>query len=165
MARICKLLIVEDQYDIRDLLHQLFASEGYRFVIVGDGAEMRRVLDSDSAIDVVIIDVLLPGGDDGLTLARDVAARGLPAILVTGDHTQLERLKACGHRYLLKPFSLASFVALIEETLRETRAECERDVEGASLYAFTPKKRGGPACDGPGEIISVELPLAGESAS
>lgn len=165
MAKICKLLIVEDQRDIRDLLHQLFASEGYRFVIVGDGAEMRRALDSDPAIDAVIIDVLLPGDVNGLTLAQDAAARGLPAILVTGDHTQLERLKACGHRYLLKPFSLASFVALIEETLRETRAQCERDVEGASLYAFTPKKRGGSARDGPGEVIPVELPLGGENAS
>ena len=145
MSKICKLLLVEDHSDMQDLLRELFASEGYRFIIVGAGAEMRRVLDSDEAIDAVIIDVLLPGSVDGVALADEVAARGLPAILVTGDHTQHERLLESGHRHLLKPFGLASFVALIEDVLRQTKTRCERDIDAASIYAFASKKHGGAA--------------------
>jgi DNA-binding response OmpR family regulator len=139
MSKICKLLLVEDQREIQDLLHELFAEEGYRLAIVGDGAEMRRVIEHDPAIDIVIIDVLLPGGVDGLTLAGEARARGLPVILVTGDHTQSEKLKACGHRYLLKPFALAAFVELIDLTLQESRVQCERDGDRRNHFGATAK--------------------------
>lgn len=132
MTKICKMLLVEDQQEIQDLCRELFASEGYRFIIVGDGPAMRRALAEDSEIDIVIIDVLLPGGIDGMTLANEVAARGLPTILVTGDHRHADSLAASGHRYLLKPFTLAAFIALIDATLRETKANCQRDGQAAS---------------------------------
>ena len=128
MAKICKILLVEDQREIQDLLRELFADEGYRFIIVGDGPAMRRTLDSDTNadIDIVIIDMLLPGGVDGLTLAKEAEARGLPAIVVTGDHRQAELLDASGCRYLLKPFGLDALISLVDAALRETNAQCER---------------------------------------
>ncbi len=153
MPKICKLLLVEDSREIQDLLRELFASEGYRFIIVDDGAEMRRTLDADPAVDAVIIDILLPGGVDGVALADEVAARGLPAILVTGDHTQHERLLESGHRHLLKPFGLASFIALIEDVLRETKTRCERDIDGASIYAFASKRHSGTGGDEAGVAL------------
>ncbi len=128
VTKICKILLVEDERDIQDLLRTLFASEGYRFLIVGNGASMRRILATETDIDVVIIDVLLPGGTDGLGLAKEAADRGLPVILVTGDHGHFEKLEASGHRYLLKPFPLSSFLEMIETVLRETQIHCERDV-------------------------------------
>src|SRR6185437_10800965 len=79
VAKICKILLVEDQPELQDLLSELFASEGFRFIIVGDGPAMRRALAAAPEIDVVIIDMLLPGGVPGLTLANEVRARGLPA--------------------------------------------------------------------------------------
>jgi two-component system phosphate regulon response regulator OmpR len=164
LAKICKLLLVEDQRDMQDLLHELFSSEGYRFIIVGDGAAMRRALDSDPDIDAAVIDVLLPGDTDGMTLANEVAARGLPVIVVTGDHTQADKLESSGHRFLLKPFKLAGFIALIDEMLRTTEAQCERDIYGASLYAFAAEKHGAVAFEDSDNIVTVELPLAGEAA-
>lgn len=161
MAKICKILLVDDHRDIQDLLRELFADEGYRIIIVGDGPAMRRALDDDPAIDVVVIDLLLPGGIDGLTLAQEVRARGLPAILVTGDHTQSEQLSASGHRYLLKPFALAGFLALIEELLRETKANCERD-RSSRFYRFTGEEAAKD--DGSGGLLQIELPLSGEAA-
>lgn len=161
MAKICKLLLVEDHVDVQNLLRELFASEGYRFIIVSDGGEMRRALDSEPEIDAVIIDILLPGGLDGLTLADEVAGRGLPAILVTGDHTRLDKLEASGHRHILKPFALASFVALVEEVLRETKVQCERDVDGASIHAFARKERRRLAGDEARAVVAIELPLEG----
>jgi len=127
VTKICKVLLVEDQHDLQLLLRELFALEGYRFRIVEDGAAMRRTLDAEEDIDIVVIDILLPGGADGLTLAKEVAEeRGLPVILVTGDHQQVEKLDASGHRYLLKPFRIASFLELIETVLREAKNTCER---------------------------------------
>ena len=51
------------------------AAEGYRFAVAGDGAEMRRII-RKGEIDVCIIDFLLPGGENGLVLAKEVAAEG-----------------------------------------------------------------------------------------
>lgn len=132
MTKICKMLLVEDQQEIQDLCRELFAVEGYRLIIVGDGPAMRAALADDAEIDVVIIDVLLPGGVDGMTLADEVAAQGLPTILVTGDHRHAERLATSGHRYLLKPFTLTDFIALIDAILRETKANCVRDSQSAA---------------------------------
>lgn len=131
MSKICKVLLVEDEREIQNLLEELFASEGYRFTIVGDGPSMRQALIDDPAIDIVIIDVLVPGGIDGLTLADEAQARGLPVILVTGDRTRIDELDARGCRYMIKPFTLTAFIELIETTLRETQVSCERDHRAA----------------------------------
>ena len=126
MTKICKILIVEDQREIQELLHELLSNEGYRFLIVGDGAAMRSALDTHSDIDIVVIDVLLPGGTDGLGLAQEVCDRGLPVILVTGDHQQSGRLDASGHAYLLKPFRIDAFLKAIETALEHAKRNCER---------------------------------------
>lgn len=134
LTKICKVLVVEDQQEIQDLMRELFADEGYRFIIVGDGSAMRRTLDNDTNadIDIVIIDMLLPGGVDGLTLAKEAEARGLPAIVVTGDHRHTELLDASGCRYLLKPFGLDALISLVDMALRETKAQCKRQKRSSS---------------------------------
>ena len=124
MARICKVLVVEDNRDIQDLLETVFADEGYHFTCVSDGAGMRRVLAMDEAVDIVIIDVVLPGGEDGLALASVAHAHGCGVILVTGSHDQFARIEESGHCYALKPFSLRSLLALVDEVLKETQARC-----------------------------------------
>ncbi len=126
MTKICKVLLVEDQMDIRELLREIFASEGFRFVVVSNGQAMRDALTSEPEVDVVVIDVLLPGGVDGLMLAEEVCERGLPVILVTGDHQQIEKLDTAGHRYLLKPFRISAFIKMIDDVLTETQNRCER---------------------------------------
>jgi DNA-binding response OmpR family regulator len=60
MARICKVLIVENDRHVRDLLGDMFEDEGYLFSTVETGAAMREALDNDD-YDIVIIDVTQPG--------------------------------------------------------------------------------------------------------
>jgi len=60
MPRICKVLIVENDDDVRDLLGDIFHDEGFRFSMVKSGAEMRAALGEDD-YDVAIIDVTQPG--------------------------------------------------------------------------------------------------------
>src|SRR5947209_19975568 len=96
MARICKVLIVENDDDVRDLLGDIFQDEGFRFAMVKTGAEMREALDEDD-YDVVVIDVTQPGYEGGFELGKAARDQGCGVILVTGDHRHQERLLSSGH--------------------------------------------------------------------
>jgi len=124
--KICKVLIVEDDSDIRELLSGTFAGEGYRFVMATNAAEMRSALASDPELDIVVVDLHLPGGANGLVLAAEAAAQGLPVIVVTGDHSRLEEIEKSGHRHIMKPYRLSTLLELVDETLKAAKAQCER---------------------------------------
>jgi DNA-binding response OmpR family regulator len=119
--------LVEDNRSIRELMGEFLADEGYRFVIVASGAETRVALAADPAIDIAIIDLGLASGEDGQILAGEVADRGIPVILVTGNHARARALQAGGSRYLLKPFRMDSLIEMIEVVLAEVQAQCQRD--------------------------------------
>src|SRR5579864_8968280 len=98
MTRICKILVVEDNDGIRDFLQALFDDEGYHFTIVAAGETMRAALAKDR-FDVALIDVTLPGADDGFALAKAARETGCGVILVTGNARHFDAVKASGHRY------------------------------------------------------------------
>ena len=62
------ILVVDDHREICDLVQEYLSSEDYRVSIAHDGAEMRRLM-AQSPVDLIILDLMLPG-EDGLTLAR-----------------------------------------------------------------------------------------------
>jgi len=123
VSRVCRILAVEDNKDIRDLLRDVFADGGYRFAVAKDGAEMRRML-SQGDVDLVVIDVILGPGENGFALADEAAAAGFAVIITTGDLQHLDKLEECGHRYVLKPYRLDAFMAVIEEALEAAQADC-----------------------------------------
>jgi DNA-binding response OmpR family regulator len=125
MARICKVLIIENDDDVRDLLGDIFEDEGFRFSMVKTGAAMHEELDADD-YDIVIIDVTQPGQEDGFGLAQIARERGCGAILVTGDHRLTERLQGSGQHYLLKPFRMQQLIEVVDKILAETAAQCVR---------------------------------------
>jgi DNA-binding NtrC family response regulator len=126
MKKICKVLIVEDNSDIQEVLSETFSAEGYHFALAGTGAEMRAALASDPGIDIAVIDIRLPGDADGFVLAQEVATRGVPVVLTSGDHNRADEMEKSGHRHILKPYRLTSLLELIDETLKATKAKCER---------------------------------------
>jgi DNA-binding NtrC family response regulator len=129
MARVCKVLIVENDDDVRDLLGDVFHDEGYHFSMVKTGAEMKEALDEDD-YDIVVIDVTQPGHENGFVLAQIAREQGCGAILVTGDHRHLERLQDSGQHYLMKPFRVRQLIEIAEKILVETAAECIRRKRG-----------------------------------
>ncbi|MBV8937444.1 MAG: response regulator [Alphaproteobacteria bacterium] len=139
MPRICKVLIVENDDDVRDLLGDIFHDEGFRFSMVKSGSEMREALDDDD-YDVAIIDVTQPGHEDGFALAKIARDQGCGAILVTGDHRHLERLQGSGQHYLLKPFPVQQLVETVDRILTETAARCVRRKRGDG--SFFPARTG-----------------------
>ena len=136
MARVCKVLIVENDDHVRDLLGTVFDGEGYLFCLVKSGAEMRQKLD-EGDFDIAVIDVTQPGHEDGFVLAQIARERGCGPVLVTGDHRHLERLQAEGGYFLLKPFRIQQLIEIIDKVLTETAAQCERRKggEGFSISA------------------------------
>jgi DNA-binding response OmpR family regulator len=124
--KICKVLVVEDNEGVQQVLQDVFGDLGYRFTIVRDGAGMRAALAEDPDFDIVVIDVVLPGGVDGFTLAREADAQGCGVVLSTGNHEQIEALEKSGHRYILKPYRLSTFVKLVDEVLAQSTRRCRR---------------------------------------
>ena len=74
------LLIVDDDREIRTLLSQYLDKHDFRTTAVGDGKEMRRIMER-SHVDLVVLDLMLPG-EDGLSLCRELRSRSQTA----GDH-------------------------------------------------------------------------------
>ena len=139
MSRVCKVLIVENDEDVRFLLGEIIEHEGYNFSAVKNGAEMRDALDGDD-YEIAIIDITLPWPEDGFALAEIARQQGCGVILVTGEYRHLERLEASGRRFLLKPFRLQQMVETVDKVLAEMTAQCVR--RSRSDGSFFPARTG-----------------------
>lgn len=125
MSRVCKVLIVENDDFVREVLGEVFDEEGFLFTTVKDGQEMKEKLDEDD-YDIAVIDIGLPGDKNGFALADTARAQGCGVILVTGDHRHSPRLEESGHSYLLKPFRMSELMTVIERVLAIASIECTR---------------------------------------
>lgn len=125
MQRAPHLLVVDDDMEIRNLLSTLLRGRGYRVTTAREEQEMRRVLVS-SRIDLVILDLMLPG-KDGLTICRELrASKPIPIIMLTarGDPTdRVVGLEIGADDYLPKPFDVRELEARIKAVLRRSSAE------------------------------------------
>lgn len=118
------VLVVDDDAQIRQLAAKLLREHGLRVSVARDGREMWHVLDT-AAIDLVILDIMLPGGN-GLDLCRELRARTqLPIIMVTAlgsDTDRIVGLEIGADDYLSKPFNPRELLARINAVLRRTQA-------------------------------------------
>lgn len=120
-----KVLIVDDEQAIRDALGRKLTREGFEVVLCGDGLEGLRAFHAERP-DVVILDIVMPGGMDGLTVCRrirevtDTPIMMLSAQAVTEDDV-IEGLNAGADEYLTKPVRLNEFVARVNALLRRSQ--------------------------------------------
>jgi two-component system OmpR family response regulator len=118
------ILVVDDQQEICDLVQEYLNSEGYRVSTAHDGPGMRRVL-SQAQVDLVILDLMLPG-EDGLTLARALRSEsGIGIIILTGRGETVDRiigLEMGADDYLPKPFHLRELLARVKSVLRRVQS-------------------------------------------
>jgi two-component system KDP operon response regulator KdpE len=120
-----KVLIVDDEQAIRDALGRKLTREGFEVVLCGDGLEGLRAFHAERP-DVVILDIIMPGGMDGLTVCRrirevtDTPIMMLSAQAVTEDDV-IEGLNAGADEYLTKPVRLNEFVARVNALLRRSQ--------------------------------------------
>ena len=114
------LLVVDDARDIREPLGQYLRRHGFRVTLAAGAAAARRAV-ADGAVDLVVLDVMMPG-EDGLSLTRWLAGRGgPPVILLTAMADETDRvvgLELGADDYLVKPFNPRELLARARAVLR-----------------------------------------------
>lgn len=118
------VLIVDDDPRIRRMLSRYLEDEGFETHVAESGAAMRQCLESRK-IDLVLLDLVLPG-EDGLQLAREIRSQpGIGIIMVTGRSDMVDTvvgLEVGADDYIAKPFHLREVLARIKSVLRRLRA-------------------------------------------
>lgn len=135
MASQAHLLIVDDERAIASMLDEFFGMEGYRTTVATDGAAALAAVDAaergaSSAIDLVLLDVNMPGMDGFETCRRIRERLTCPIIFLTArveDADQLDGFASGGDDYVLKPFSLQVLGSRVRAHLaRESRRGDDR---------------------------------------
>jgi two-component system OmpR family response regulator len=122
------VLIVDDDREIRDLLSRFLSANGCRVSVARDEREMRKVL-GEAAIDLVVLDVMMPG-KDGFTACRELrATSNVPLIMLTAASEETDRivgLELGADDYMQKPFNPRELLARMRALLRRAAASPRR---------------------------------------
>src|SRR5688500_15886496 len=122
------ILVVDDHREIRDLVSRALAKDGFRVSAAADGRAMRQVL-ADGRIDLILLDLMLPG-EDGLSLCRSLRAESnIPIIMLTAKGEEIDRvigLEMGADDYLPKPFGSRELIARIKAVLRRRQEKTSK---------------------------------------
>lgn len=122
-----KILIVEDEKPIANLIDMNLTACGYRCFCVGDGLAAADLIENNS-YDLILLDVMLPGAD-GFELMEQIRPTRTPVIFITARGSVSDRvqgLRAGADDYLVKPFEIVELLARVESVLRRAGKTEER---------------------------------------
>lgn len=114
-----KILIVDDEKPICDLIDLNLSSAGYSCASVQDGLEAIDKIEQEK-YDLILLDIMLPGAD-GYDIMEYIQPLGIPVIFITAKHEVKDRVKGLklgADDYLVKPFDVVELVARVEAVLR-----------------------------------------------
>jgi len=140
MSPVWRVLVVEDDPDVRHALERFLTREGWTVVSAADGAEAIRLLDVDHDLTLVLSDLDMPNVDGREVLAA-AQRYDIPVVIVTGAatvETAVELMKRGAANYLTKPFSPPAIRSVLDEcrarheARREARATSDRALIGES---------------------------------
>ena len=130
-----KILIVEDEKAISNLINVNLTAHGYRCFCAYDGKEAADLLE-ENTYDLVLLDIMLPE-IDGYELLEYVKYQGTPVIFVTAKGTLEDKIKGLrmgADDYLVKPFQIGELIARVEAVLRRAgKAETEITLFGVTV--------------------------------
>ena len=132
-----KLLIVDDEQGMRDLLSIMLRKEGYSVDCAGSGQEALDRITAD-VYDLVVTDISMPGLD-GISVLRRVrdTAPELPTILITAyasTESAIEALKLGAYDYIVKPFDVEEFKIVVRNALERKRLQRENQYLRRELH-------------------------------
>jgi two-component system OmpR family response regulator len=161
------VLIVDDARDIREPLGQYLRRHGFRTGLAGNALEARAAVEG-GAIDLVILDVMMPG-EDGLSVCRWLVARGGPPVILltamSDDTDRIVGLELGADDYVVKPFNPRELLARIRAVLRRAPPAPAAVLSGRRRFAgwrFDPAARALAHDDGRrAELTSGETRLLG----
>src|SRR5256885_1416543 len=139
-----RILIVDDEEVLRDVLDAVLRREGFDVVMAASGEQALAVLDDDDAIDLVILDVMLPGisGIDTLRAVR-ISNPNLPVIVITAYSSidgAIEAMKHGAFHYIPKPFKNEEVILTVNKALEQRFLSRENERLKAELsekYAYS----------------------------
>lgn len=114
-----KILIVDDEKPICDLIDFNLSATGYLCKSVQDGLEALTVIEKED-FDLILLDIMLPGAD-GYDIMEYISPKSIPVIFITAKHEVKDRVKGLklgADDYLVKPFDIVELVARVEAVLR-----------------------------------------------
>lgn len=120
-----KILVVDDDDDLRDMIGLVLASSGYKTVFASDGLSAFEIFEAETP-DLVLLDIMLPG-QDGIEVCRQIRTKsGTPIIMLTAKgetEDVVKGLEAGADDYIVKPHQGAELLARIKARLRPFNAE------------------------------------------
>ena len=124
-ARPDKIVVVDDDARIRDLLRRYLSQEGFEVMVAEDGKTLNRIMLRET-VDLIVLDLMLPG-EDGLTICRRLRAANdrTPIIMLTAKGEDVDRivgLEIGADDYLGKPFNPRELLARVHAVLRRRPA-------------------------------------------
>ncbi|MBN9046804.1 MAG: response regulator transcription factor [Rhizobiales bacterium] len=132
------ILIVDDDQDIRDLLHEFLKRRGLRVSVAQSGDEMQEVM-SRSAVDLIILDVMLPGRS-GIDICREVRQHSrVPIIMLTAIADSADKilgLEIGADDYIAKPFDPRELLARVRAVLRRLEGSRANHRPLTHVYKF-----------------------------
>jgi len=121
------ILIVDDHREIRDVVSRYLRENGFRTSAAESAGAARRILASN-AIDLAVVDVMMPG-EDGLAFTRSLRAAGaMPVIMLTARGEDVDRivgLEMGADDYMAKPFNPRELLARVAAVLRRARGSAQ----------------------------------------
>ncbi len=138
---IIKILVVDDDKGLRDLLQRYLTGQGFEVFTVADAVEMDAFFNSQT-VDLLILDLMLPG-EDGLSIARRLRANSeLPIIILSAKGEEVEKiigLEMGADDYLAKPFNPRELLARIRAILRR-QGKGRTGSEGQKAQSQVPER-------------------------
>ncbi len=124
-----RILVVDDEPDIRQLVSEILQDEGYK-VVVAENAEMAREQVRVSRPELILLDIWMPG-EDGISLLKswyESGVLGCPVIMMSGHgtiETAVEATRLGAYDFIEKPLSMAKLLLSVEHGLRASQLEQE----------------------------------------
>jgi two-component system OmpR family response regulator len=122
MTKMPHILVVEDDRDISALVARYLRANDYRVSLAANGRELDKKLET-SAVDLIVLDIMLPG-EDGLSLCKRLRAGSqVPIVMLTARSEEVDRilgLEMGADDYLAKPFNPRELLARIRAVLRRS---------------------------------------------
>ena len=136
-----KVLIVDDEFGIREVIREYAEVEGYEVVEAENGIDAIKIIEGDANIDIMVLDIMMPK-KDGVSALKEMRAAGnvTPALFLTAKSEVDDRvvgLDSGADDYIAKPFAMKELVARIRSLTRRAGSYTPKEIKFGSVTLDT----------------------------